>query len=285
MHRVQLSSLPIWIRPVLQGALWPEHWARSRDDTVSQTKNIEMRASHSIHDNCDAIVDGVASVAKEPREVSTPIGLLNVKNIIAKNAHALALSLSFGLCCPYLALAIGLSVYVNVLQLRYITGSFLQTRILDSSIGQLISEDAHVEASLTQTKNVPIPVIINDIAVTDLNTAVTYTNELLQFILWPLVWSSSLFIATVCFDMATDEVGWRTSLWIPLTTVSAPIFIWIGVRFYFMTSLSLSVGVSKSENKDVGTCQAGVDVEFPPREICNPVLDRSAHVVIDDSMI
>jgi hypothetical protein len=293
VHRVQFSFLPLWIRPVLQGAMWPEHWARSRDGTAeSQHANIEMRGSGIVNVSNADVVDDITKRDDDQCDISSPIGLLNVKNIIAKNAHALALSLSFGLCCPYLALAIGLSVLVNVLHLRYITGSFLFTREKKADSTQNGISTA-VEAAVALA-------ITNDVAIEDFNSAVAHTDELLQLILWPLVWSSALFVATVCFDMSTDEVGWRASVWIPITTICVPIAIWICVQILtlldaYRTPVSISGDHGSSIKCElVGTAgglstEQSVDADSHSRgndggSTCNPVL-KGSDAVSNDSML
>jgi hypothetical protein len=40
--------------------------------------------------------------------------------------------------------------------------------------------------------------------------------EVLAGSFWRLVWCSALFVALLGWDMATDEVGWLESLWVPL---------------------------------------------------------------------
>jgi hypothetical protein len=41
----------------------------------------------------------------------------------------------------------------------------------------------------------------------------------------PIVLSSAVFFAFVCWDLAGDEVDWRGSIWAPVTVLMVPVVL------------------------------------------------------------
>ena len=51
-------------------------------------------------------------------------------------------------------------------------------------------------------------------------------NEVLKRSFWVIVRTSALFVSLVCWDIASDDVGWADCIWIPITVICYPLFLW-----------------------------------------------------------
>jgi hypothetical protein len=67
--------------------------------------------------------------------------------------------------------------------------------------------------------------ISNDDGLTTLSVACLPVLDTLEDCIWPIVLSSAVFFAFVCWDMAGDVVGWRKSFWAPVTVLLFPLLL------------------------------------------------------------
>jgi hypothetical protein len=50
--------------------------------------------------------------------------------------------------------------------------------------------------------------------------------DMLEDCMRPIVLSSAVFFACICWDMAGDKVGWRGSFWAPASVMMVPVLLW-----------------------------------------------------------
>lgn len=119
--------------------------------------------------------------------------------------HAATL-LSFGLCCPYLALAVILSIALSSIQWRMLLGRFLVGRH-----GVCVAEV--------------------DPAIVELNSQLSGSHLLFSRAVWSVAMTSCFFITCLCWDVAGDKQGFRGSTWVPAFTVLFLGVMWVGNNF------------------------------------------------------
>ncbi len=64
---------------------------------------------------------------------------------------------------------------------------------------------------------------------------------------------SSIFVAVMCWDMASDRTYWKTAVWIPASAMSLPLMMWL----CYVTLNKYYFGV-RSQNTDI---DIDIDVE------------------------
>lgn len=173
--------------------------------------------------------------------VTSPNRLINVRNVITSFGHHMAVTLTFGLCSPYLAGAIGATVLSNVLLWKYLVGRCAWNHI---HVWNFEQEDRYVECfgkaesicgddsryhHKSETSS-SISQFSDKIYIMDaLDAAVSGVSCIVMRMVWPVVCLSGMFMGMICWDMAGDREGWQKSVWIPLTSVCIPIVLWATV--------------------------------------------------------
>jgi hypothetical protein len=110
--------------------------------------------------------------------------------------------LTFGLCCPVLAIAIAMYISIYVFVLLAILGRFCE-RLQDN----------------VKSDNVSYVWIALELASCDTNVYITNC-------MWEVVFMSSVFYALLCWDMASDRTYWKDAMWIPVIAVALPFAMW-----------------------------------------------------------
>ena len=132
-----------------------------------------------------------------------PTIILNSKTILCFNIlNNVLVMLTFGLCSPVLAAAVTCVVVAKMNVLLLLVGRFAAVLSSDDSSGSM-------HFALAALAKVSLPV-----------------NEVLKRSFWVIVRTSALFVSLVCWDIASDEVGWADCIWIPLTVICYPLVLW-----------------------------------------------------------
>jgi hypothetical protein len=203
------------VRKTLHGIIWPKFWLQGGDVLVH---NRTIVSSH-------------------------PSVMLKMRSIFCNDVlNNGLLLLTFGLCSPVLALAIVCSILLKMSLWVLLIGRFTRCMLHDEH-GEGNSSDAATTTTTTtatapsqQTATMPRSSSIS-IAHENRNNAVQFAltalaevyiplNEVLAGSFWRLAWCSALFVAMLGWDMATDEVGWLRSVWVPLV----PLVYKLGLR-------------------------------------------------------
>lgn len=166
------------------GIMWPDNWLQEGPEGFS---DVEVEANKYI--------------------IARPKRLLNIKTIMGYFSNAAVVLLTFGLCSPYLAMAIIASTTVTVGMWLMFLGRFTHYRVYG------------------------IPKY-EDHALISLDTQVSEAIGLIKVCVWPVVNSSCLFFAFLCWDMAGDEVGVVDAIFIPCIALSMPFLIWASIRLF-----------------------------------------------------
>jgi hypothetical protein len=172
------------------------------------------------------------------RFVESPDKLINLRNLVTSCGHHLAVTLTFGLCSPYLAAAIATTVLSNVLLWKYLVGRCAWYHVNVWSVEESCAQDSGPfdstdsvykadEDNKEKAKEVEHP--IEKYTMRVLDAAVCDVSIMFMHMLWPVVFLSGVFMGMLCWDMAGDRTGWRDSMWIPLTSACIPATLWTTV--------------------------------------------------------
>jgi hypothetical protein len=210
---VTLAYLPFGsispsVRRMFHGIIWPEYWLQE-GNTVC---------------------------------ISTSV-LLKMRSIFCNDVlNNWLVLMTFGLCSPVLAVAIVCSVLLKMSLWMLLIGRFT-SHVLHADGAADMGADVTTsppmaDAVSTASANtaaappsVPVAPICSLVKVSKVSdevklcvlTALADSHipliEVLRGSFWRLVWCSTFFVAIIGWDMATDEVGWLQSVWVPLVAI------------------------------------------------------------------
>jgi len=145
---------------------------------------------------------------------SDPWVLLKTKTVICFDIlNNLLLMLTFGICSPVMAVLICCVVGVKMSVWTYLIGRFVGAML---ETDQSKSDRGSRDEALAALAEVYISVY-----------------DVLRACFWQLLWCSALFFMFLCWDIATDEVGWLPSIWLPLTALCVPVVLYVLSRVHF----------------------------------------------------
>ena len=197
----------------MHGVLWPQHWLYD-----SATNDIDDKA----------IVYKADGKRKIPSNIALPERIMKVKFIMSQDIlYHVANLCTFGICSPFLATIITICLIMKLFTWIMILGRFLSFRrthapgstadetVEKSESGvqmQTMSSFAKTDNSNSKSgtnscdsETVPEKVV-RDNAVVALSESCVSFLAVFDNTLWPIIWSSCLFFATLAFDIAADEV-------------------------------------------------------------------------------
>lgn len=154
-----------------------------------------------------------------------PRDILKATEIISFDIlNHLAVFTTFGLSSPYLAFILILSVWLKLRVWRVMISRFVYTRLSQSR--EVLS---HYELG---GRGEGVRGINNDDdGLFILNLACLPIVEMLENCMRPIVLSSAVFFAFICWDMAGDEIGWREAFWAPVVILIFPVLLWGGLWY------------------------------------------------------
>jgi hypothetical protein len=138
---------------------------------------------------------------------ASDIGMAMVKphKIISFAINNTILLFSFGLCSPVLGCYITLSLCVNLCFNLLMIGRFISWR-LEPWKRDHLQEDHKIQSTKLYS---------GDPFIYLLNQQVEGAHASFQAGKWPVIFTSTLFITLLCWDMVGDQVGWYAGLWVP----------------------------------------------------------------------
>lgn len=173
-------------RSFLHGIFWPEYWNPEGENPAgASASTISMEGSNDNN--------------AEPRK------LLKANRIVTSDilSHMLVF-FTFGLCSPFLATSILMSVGLKHAMWLMIIGRFVSMRTARQGAGSRARDHA-----LEAFSEACLPVL-----------------DLVGNFVWPIVWCSAIFFSFLCWDVLGDEVGWKEAMWAPLLVLAVPVCLW-----------------------------------------------------------
>jgi Leucine-rich repeat (LRR) protein len=224
---VPYPRLPHWVQAKLPGIIWPLHWAASEHLTAEKIQQQGQKL-----------------------EIATARRLLKTDDLMTRYLQGVLVLITFGLCCPPLAMAIALSMYLSLVQLRCVIGRFVLLRHPD-----LIEGGQHHAPEALE----PQSLASADASLGALKSGIMNLDRSFHQTAWIVVWTSCFFYVVLCWDIAGDEVGWERAVWVPLTAMGFIIGVSVFVkgRSYLLdrtaeaadteASFGLEMAVTRSE--------------------------------------
>lgn len=170
------TRFPPAVRAVVLGVFWPDYWRSG------------------------AAAEGGGG---DDQACATPMQLLKANRIMSSDVlnHLLVL-FTFGLCSPFLAIAIVFAVGLKLQLWTLLLGRFVARR-----------EQARVGGG--------------DLALLALSEACVPMREKLTHCVWPVLWTSALFFSCLAWDVLGDAMAWRDAVWAPVATLAVPAGLWL----------------------------------------------------------
>jgi hypothetical protein len=213
-------SPPRLLRRLLPGIYWPELWVQHRNDGV-------IRRLYPV----EAIVDSLIQ-------------------------HSI-IFFSFGLCSPFLTLAIAITFWLIIVRWKVLlTRGLLKLEVLQRDHPNLSPEVDSLASSLHHLTSSLLPSLRSK--------------------LWIPTVSSCIFFAFVCWDISGDAVGWENSIWVPCVTISLAILLWV------MTLRSVRRG--DSQRRSESQAQASLPLKEKRREEKNIDSITSTHSIFHQQL-
>jgi hypothetical protein len=165
-----------------------------------------------------------------------------------KHLQGMLVLITFGLCCPPLAMAIALSMYLSLVQLRCVIGRFVLLRhpnlIEESQTRPAVSPSSPSSPSSASA------LASVDSSLGALKSGIMNLDRSFHQTAWIVVWTSCFFYVLLCWDIAGDEVGWERAMWVPLTAVGflSCVSLFVKGRAYLLErTTSMSTGFGRKE--------------------------------------
>ena len=170
----------------------------------------------------------------------SPRDMLKTTQIISFDIlNHLTIFITFGIACPYLALILLVAVTLKLSMWRLIISRFVYERAT--------MEKECVNKNSSEGKNI----------VLCLSSACEPISDLMEDNLRPIISSSALFYAVLCWDVVGDEVGLRYSLWAPVSVLALPAIVWVIFLFRQWRAAKLEDDCVKKEDELDSSANSG----------------------------
>ena len=197
---VDRAAFPKALRPMLNGVFWPDHWSGGSN------RNSNSDIMHEEH--------------------ADPMMLLKAHRIVGSDIlNHLLVFCTFGICSPFLALIMLVSVGMKHHMWMVLIGRFVFCRVYRCTKEGLAGVKYNGGCSDSLKGHIG-----GDDAVLALSTACLPIMDIVCSCVWPVVWSSGLFFSFLCWDVLGDEVGWKQALWAPVMILGYCACMWVFVR-------------------------------------------------------
>jgi hypothetical protein len=250
-------SLPNVIKKMIHGVFWPQYWRKDAGSAPSLTdkassgeKRERIRDDFGSGPNC-----------------AQPNKLLKADRIISSDIlNHLLLFFTFGLCSPFLSLAIVLAASLKQYMWVMLLGRFLDMRAPrtkapedTSAPGTTVETEVGGSCSASESgwsgkgesggHGDGDGDGDGDDATVALSIACIPILEKVTHCVWPIIWTSSLFFAFLIWDILGDAWDWSRSVWAPLLTLSVPAGVWVYsfARAHWCSARGHVVGRSASD--------------------------------------
>ena len=203
---VPYQTVPTAVRGLIHGIIWPKYWVEESDE-------------------------------KEKDLSSQPLLLLDTVDIVSMDIiFNLSVMLTFGICSPILALAIGLSCFFKLQMWTLFIGRLVSyfTRRNRNTFGSHKKEDTTGREDSKESDH-QLDLSKREESVSDFEFP--YTLRYLATTCIPifdildqnsgiLLGSSTIFLSLLVWDIVGDDFGWKNSLWAPIIMISIPFMLY-----------------------------------------------------------
>lgn len=142
--------------------------------------------------------------------------MINTERIITSMMYHLSVFVTFGLCNPYLAITILLTVITSCYDWVFVIGRFVLSRNACESNAQTRAwgdDNSSRDGSSRRDSNISRELMDTvdaftgdkDMSMVRLNLALMESEKSLARCVWPLIWTSSTFFGFLCLDMAGEH--------------------------------------------------------------------------------
>ena len=184
--------------------------------------------------------------------------------------HHISILLTFGMCCPVLSFLICCVILLSAVQWHILLSRFVFLRLKklgywgedhDSSVlaavSSVIGNRPNYPASEGLTGSVDMKSSGYDVlklhTLNVLEETLRGGSRVCSYCIWPVVHITCLFYGLLCWDMASDEAGWKYTIWIPIVSACMSPCIFLlrtviskrsardaGAMFFIQETLSLN---------------------------------------------
>ena len=276
------KDLPDWFLSRLPGILYPDMWStQPAVDTGPRPSSSRLvRNAPSFRGVTRSTLDGTSALSESVSSSTSHLTVLNSDqlkhaearqllrsdNILAPMLMHTSVLLTFGLCCPYLAVTIAMAVLVAVMRWRFLLGRFVIRRFKNALGYDPLSNSANEETTkedneTTSSVNPLVVKVQTDSGYCDvmenpemngMDYCLVVLDETLRdmhvtggMCLWLQVWVGAMFFGMLCWEITADRRGFWNSLWVPFCALAVPLLL----RLY--TKKSRERVVFKREREEV----------------------------------
>jgi hypothetical protein len=219
---------------------------QSSTNTPPQTSNLSTVVMSSLHSSSSApappttaatptLSEQELHVCAEEKCVPTAALLFKPAKIFGSVTQDFCVLLTFGLCSPILAMAVAVHSSLATTHTTLLISRFIYLRSHHR-------RDTHHNHDTDTTATLDTH---GDAAIDALELSLSHLSRgsYLRMV-WPILWSSGLFVAFLCWEISGDTVGWEHSLWAPLTVVAMALAIHLLAISSQFSSASFAASVS-----------------------------------------
>ena len=198
--------------------------------------------------------------------------LFDPDDVTASQLQHLTTLLTFGVVSPCLAVAISITMCMEMYTWQVLLGRYVTQRQEKMESDRESKTEAEVKLEFLHTFG-------------NLNKTCTEAWRRPLSCGWLVFWVSALFFIFVTYDISTDTSTLSTSAWLPVLIVSVPFFLWVykkkNLQFLKPEDLrkrisSVVVGQLRTDKIDSDRIKKDIDSQQSRGDIRNPIVKDSA---------
>jgi hypothetical protein len=251
VSRHHYTTVPSFIRKIFPGILWPNYWPLERDslDNLLTGQQSSSRQSLLLNSNNST----TNNTATNTNTTTLPFhNLYNFEEIFAQLSRDVVVSLTFGLCCPPLAVLILFVIWIKYFCSKIILNRFFFSRMrlvttaehteqsaLFSPRNSLVghrdtsaSVISSTQTSFSETSMSMSLTTLSDPLVQILNSSFNSVEMAFERCFPPILFSTTIFFGLLCWDISADEISWKKTIYIPVTMIATCLFLFAVLYHY-----------------------------------------------------
>jgi hypothetical protein len=233
ISRCQYTSVPSFIRKTFPGILWPEYWPLDRDSIATLLPEPNAQSLVRLTNQTNTSLNTTSSPQFRY--------LYNFEEIFAQLSRDVVVSLTFGLCCPPLAILILFVIWMKYFCSKVILNRFFcyRTKLVQSSEQTFLNSprnslfthrDTSLFSSSEQTSFSEI--IVSDPLIQLFNSSFSSVEMAFEKCFPPILLSSTVFFGLLSWDISADEISWKKTISIPVMMVTTCLLLFLVLYHY-----------------------------------------------------